>query len=625
MTNLMKYVLNNLDQLPMYCYAEENLIADYCSKTTSTEEIHEVPLVSPGETLLSCSNQKQQQPLRPPPGFSSLNSSNIYSLDNSSLFKVETNPFLNDEPVDTIPTNLVKQTFAQTWTKNTKLQVKLSRMLYNLLERSTVKKSIFDNYIMKQREINSLLKDMEKMILADNDGVAVGASNPNEMSSHDVGHASRMSFQSNDEFASLNPSNLFSDDKSTMNQTAFNPTYCDMNSFLFKNNWAQSAGEFNPRVQVPAQLNPVSTIFDNYGSASSSSYQTIDHENKSVPLMESLTAGIANTAGSTDGNASSAFASTILDVHNPTMYKETNPFRLAMAEAIQIPESAQSAQEATNYNSNPAYYTSVNPPNNILNVKHANVYPTTDVFSPTTHACDVNNVNYTTRIIYEAGPVMYNAQKKEVAINQEIQDGRVTSFTLKPCDAELPSQLIDDMAAFSLKRADEDGVETRSTKPNPQTSSLKAHNETKYQRADDKVNKPQDHLAQSWRKPEIPERWINSKFEDSFSHAGRNNSNMVSTSASHETYMYEPPYQNCDNNNEVNARDFNSVNDLLDHAFQSNNEERSMDRYKYIEIANCNDREVSVQNDLSRSATSEFFFKNCFVFRKIGMCDVNQM
>ncbi|XP_011347444.1 uncharacterized protein LOC105285145 isoform X2 [Ooceraea biroi] len=580
MTNLMKYVLNFTGQLPLYCYAEENLVADYCSKTTSTKQMHEVPLVSPGQTLLQCCNPEQQPTVKPPPGFLPLDLPNIYSLGNTSSFgkaETTTNPFLDDPLPDTIPTDGVKQIFAQTWKENTQLQVKLSRFFYNLLECLSIKRDTFDSYIKQQRQVNSILKNMEKeFILAADDGfvsprpMAPTSNLVNEMTPRPI---SKTSFHPNDEFAAAAPSslpNLFSGNSSTSQAALFNTAHYDVNNFAFKN-WRQPVDEFNPRVQVPSQaaVNPMPAIPSNYGAATGSTFQKTDHENKHVPSMKPRR---TNTVSS---SSSSGFFSTKSDVYNDVP-KETNPFRLSMIGEIQIPDTPSEQRVNNNYNPNTAYLSTINLQNYTTNVEPANVYPKTDAFL---YACDVKNGNYTPRIVYEAGPVMYNVQKKEANANMtqsaycnNFDNSQVSSFLLKQCNEEFPSQLVTNMAALSLNSAhlDEGYVTRPSTTHNPQDSPSMINDEPKYYQTD--VNSPSV-LAQPWKKVEIPERWVNSQFENNaFTPTYNNNAIKVSTLvdvSSHQTY---------DNKKEPTPREHL---DNINESCQDNDDEKLMDKYRY--------------------------------------------
>ncbi|RLU21913.1 hypothetical protein DMN91_006292 [Ooceraea biroi] len=616
MTNLMKYVLNFTGQLPLYCYAEENLVADYCSKTTSTKQMHEVPLVSPGQTLLQCCNPEQQPTVKPPPGFLPLDLPNIYSLGNTSSFgkaETTTNPFLDDPLPDTIPTDGVKQIFAQTWKENTQLQVKLSRFFYNLLECLSIKRDTFDSYIKQQRQVNSILKNMEKeFILAADDGfvsprpMAPTSNLVNEMTPRPI---SKTSFHPNDEFAAAAPSslpNLFSGNSSTSQAALFNTAHYDVNNFAFKN-WRQPVDEFNPRVQVPSQaaVNPMPAIPSNYGAATGSTFQKTDHENKHVPSMKPRR---TNTVSS---SSSSGFFSTKSDVYNDVP-KETNPFRLSMIGEIQIPDTPSEQRVNNNYNPNTAYLSTINLQNYTTNVEPANVYPKTDAFL---YACDVKNGNYTPRIVYEAGPVMYNVQKKEANANMtqsaycnNFDNSQVSSFLLKQCNEEFPSQLVTNMAALSLNSAhlDEGYVTRPSTTHNPQDSPSMINDEPKYYQTD--VNSPSV-LAQPWKKVEIPERWVNSQFENNaFTPTYNNNAIKVSTLvdvSSHQTY---------DNKKEPTPREHL---DNINESCQDNDDEKLMDKYRYMERTSYDGSDVCTQENLSKTTASDFFFKNCFVFQKI--------
>jgi len=606
----------------MYCYAEESLILNYCYKM-STEQIHEVPLVSP-EQILYCNNQ-QEESLKPPPGFLPLNLSDI--LKNASSFdktETTTNPFLDNELSNIVSMDIAKQVFAQIWKKNTQLQIKLSKIVYDLLESSSIKKSTFQNYIIKQHQVNNILKDIEKLISSVANVSAVDRSTPDSLN-----EMALLDDHLNDEFDALNTTssnllNLFDDDR-LINQTALlNSVHRSLNDFTFKNNQSQS-NEFSSHIQVPSQspINCKSMLLDNYAVGTSFPFQKIDHENTNKPSIDSISSvtptidNSSNNSNNNDSNSSSSFFKT--GIHN--IRKETNPFKRSTIKEIQISE-----QKANNYNPSSVDLFAINLQNDTSKIESINIHSKTDAFSPAAYASDVNGNNYTSTI-YETNPVICDTQKRktnaDVKAMQDICKNRdsiqMTSFALEQYDKELLSQLTNEMTALSLKYGndtyiDEDIIQP-STTHNLQNLSLMATNELKCHEEDTNM-----HLsnvsAQSWKKIEIPERWI-SKLENNVS-SDIHNADLKTINTSTNISSN----QNCDNNKE--SQDSDNINNL-NYASQRNDDEKLMDKHRYVENEIFKENEISNQENLSKNSGSNFLFKNCFVFHKIGMFDINRI
>jgi len=378
MTSLMKYVLNNINQLPMYCYAEENPVINHDFRT-SIEQIHEVPFVLPKKTLYR--DNLQEELLKPPPGFLPLNSFDI--LKNASSYsKVETatNPFLDDQLPDIISIDFAKQIFAHTWKENTQLQIKLSRILYDLLECSSIKKCIFQNYIIKQRQINNILKDIEKKLISS----IVDVSDGDRSTSGSVNETTVFDDDSNDEFIALNIAsnllNLIDDDRSTNQDTLLNSVCHNLNDFPCKKDQAQSIEEFSSHISFQSpSTNHKSMIFDNYEVATSLSFQETDHKNTNKSSMESVSpltpivGDSSNNSNNNDSSSSSSFFSVKAGKHN--VHKETNPFKRSMSRESKDQESEQ---KVNNYNPNSTDILAINLQNHTSNVECINIDPKID-------------------------------------------------------------------------------------------------------------------------------------------------------------------------------------------------------------------------------------------------------
>jgi len=619
MASLMKYVLNNINQLPMYCYAEENLIVNYYFKT-STEQM---PLISPEQTLY-CNNQ-QEELLKPPPGFLPLNSSDI--LKNVSSFgktEITTNPFLDNELPDIISIDIAKQVFAQIWKENTQLQIKLSKIIYDLLQCLSIKKSIFQNYIIKQYQINSILKDIEKLISSAADVSVVDRSTPS------VNEMTLLNDHSNDEFTALNTSlNLFDDDRATNQASLLNSVHRTLNDFPFKNDKNQSIDEFSSHIQVPSQSSiNCKSVLDSYEVGTSLSFQETDHENINKPSMDSVSPlnidnSSNNNSNNNDSSSSSSFFNLKTDICNIcNVRKETNPFKRSTTKEIQISE--QKANNCKETNPTSADLFAINLRNDTSKMESVNIYSKTDTFFPAAYPSDINGNNYSSTI-YKTNPIICDTQKRKTNADTNAMQNtcknhdniQMISSALEQYDKELLSQLTNEMTTLSLKYGnntyiDEGYITQPSTTHSLQNLSPIITNKLKCHQEDINTNLS-NVSTQSWKKIEIPERWI-SKFENNVSsHIHNDDLKTISTSINVSSD------QNCDNNKE--SQDSDSIN-KLNYTSQDNNDEKLIDKHKYIENGTSKESEISNQENLNKNAGSNFLFKNCFVFHKIGMFDI---
>jgi len=243
---------------------------------------------------------------------------------------------------------------------------------------------------------------------------------------------------------------------------------------------------------------------------------------------------------------------------------------------------------------------------------------------------DINgNNNYTSKIVYETNPIICDTQKEKANADVNVmqdknRDNTQISFAFEQCNKELPSQFTNEMTVLSLKHEDntyiDEGYITQfSTNHNLQNLSLMITNEKKSQK--DLNMNLSNVSAQSWKNIKIPERW---KFKnDISSHNGDLKTiNTINISSD----------QNCDNNKE--SQDSDSINKLND-IFQGNDNEKLVDKCRYVDTENGTSKseerkrraenEISNQENLSKNAGSDFLFRNCFVFHKIGMFDINRI
>ncbi|XP_077274213.1 uncharacterized protein LOC143903962 isoform X2 [Temnothorax americanus] len=432
MASIMRYVRNNLNQLPTYCFAEENLMPDNCCKATSTEETFEVPLVSPKSTLHYDSHH-QQQPVRPPPGFpplgeqrvppnlSSTNFHNGYSFANASNAKAvfndaeaTTNPFLTDELIY----NDAKQIYMSLWNETKNLQSSVADILYEPLKPSLAFKDLI--------QLNKILTITKKVLLEQKSDCSTGTktpSTPNPASGttlNDAGSAPKASYNLNSEtftkdfnantILMSNPFGANGDDRPQSN-AAFLGYSSD--GFTFKSNWSQS-DELNPHMQIPSPQMPPPTAspapptFINHIPPASTFIPNTNQNGENVPVTP-VSPAILTSASSN----SSEFLDTV-NIQFANMLKDTNPFKFYMTNGMQVPET-QNERTSHNYDADiTSYFSAINPQNSHApNTETVNIHAGSNCFTPAGHVGE----NYTPRIVYEAGPVMYNTQKKQADAN----------------------------------------------------------------------------------------------------------------------------------------------------------------------------------------------------------------
>lgn len=632
----MKYVVNNLNQLPTYCFAEENLMPDNCCKATSTEEKHEVPS---GPTLLCCDNHHQQQPVRPPPGFLPLgeqcvpsNASmkgfhNSYSFANvnakTSVFgnAETTNPFLADQFND-----IYKQIYMSVWDENKKLQIRLIDILYDLLERLQLS-------FKDQIQLNKILKIIEKVLIElsqkDDRSTVKTSSVSNLMSGtmfSDVGSAHKTPYNLNSEtltnqelnantFSTSNPFDINSNDRS-QNNAAFSTYSSDR--FAFKTNWSQS-DELNPRVQIPppATASPTPTMFLNHTSPTSTFLSSASQSDENVPLTP------VSPAIPTNANMPNSFSEFVDHVNNQftNMFKDTNPFKFSMTNKMKIPERTQNEQTVHNYDMSIASYLSAkNPQNHASKMETANIHARSNYFTPAEHV----NENYTPRIVYESGPVMYNTQKKQAdadarqntCSSDNAQNTQNTqSLELGQCDKKPTPQPVNDFTLHTQHKMtlnhkitrDNSQIDksyvTRSSPYYMQDSQPIINGELTYQQNSNTNNlRP----SQAWNQIEIPEHWNNLKFQNSISLSNHNENAALGISN-----ILSRQDWNCDNDRKLVPREVNrSTDSSYNFKFKDDRDKKiPMDIYTN---SWCNTKNGSVQHRNACNISS-------FIFQKIGM------
>lgn len=648
MASIMKYVVNNLNQLPTYCFAEETLTSDSRCKATSTEELHKVPLVSSKQTHLYRDGLEQHS-VKPPPGFAPLSekpslsststrsSNDVYSCGNASNVKtssydnteVRTNPFLSDQQLNdnVISYDTADQIFTPIWTENIQLFIKLTEILYDMLKRSPLNRDIFENHMTIQYHLNKFLRNFEKTLVPDSDKSTIGTSSMStETMPNKVDSVEKISVNSNAESyvnqklagmnnLSLNP---FDDDKLSQTYNMFSAY--GSNGYTFTTNWHQPD---SPRVQVTpipsSPLTPTSTcsMFTNYGLPTTNVFfPNTDQGNENSFVTKPISPMISNTGAC--NNNSSAFSFPASNEFN--VPKETNPFKFSMINNMQNPEK-QTQQMANNYDTNATSYLSVkNLYDHSSKMETVNTNAGSNSLTTTTEHANVNvngAENYTSKIVYEAGPVMYNTQKKQT--DADIKHSACNSDYKNDCNVplkrhydnkELSSQFANDITTSTHDSSyiDEGYISRLPTDYTLQNSSLISESNYK-----NNVNE-RIIFSQARKKIEIPERWINSQFPSDIPLENHNESSTINTSinfSSSKDWTYN-------NNKESVTRDMNGATDLsYEYIFQWNDKEKPIDMYKNF----WNNPAYENQKSKCKNVNNDFFFDTSFVFQKIGMYD----
>lgn len=599
---------------------------DNCCKATSTKEKYEVSLVSSEPTFLHYDNHHQQQPARPPPGFpfldeqyipSNLSSPHDYSFtnasnSNASIFndaEVMTYPFLTDEDISE---DIIKQMYMSIWNENKKLQIRMTEILCDLIERSSLP-------FKAQIRLNKILKIVMKTLLEQKDDRSTvvktpSASNLASETLNNVGSAPKTPYNLNSETfinQDLNTntfSNPFIGDDRPQSD-ADNVTFSYGSDFAFNTNWSSS--KFNPHVQIPPSTtaSPAPSTFTNHIPPANTSLPNQNDEN--IPMIPVSSAGPINTS------SFSGFSQETLDNMNTqfaSMLKNTNPFKFPMADEMQ---ASKTQNERTSHNYNIASDLSARNPQSHASQtteNSTNIHARSNCFTPAEYV----NENHTSRIVYESGPVMYNTQKTKVDARQNARSNNLDniqntqSLELGQDKKPTQSQSANDIATSYMQNKVinqtrdnsqvDDNYVTRPHYTQPITNG-----ELAYYQQNSNANNLQSVSSQFWIQNEIPEHWANSKttFQNSAPLSNHSENASFSTSTS-------LPRQNCNNSKKsIDPQEMNEATDST-YIFQFKNgrdKQRPMDIYMNFWNNTVNG---SIQErNAACSITS-------FIFQKIG-------
>ncbi|XP_029160285.1 uncharacterized protein LOC114932280 [Nylanderia fulva] len=661
MASIMRYVVvNSSNSLPTYCFAEENLISDSHSKATSTEDLNEMAPTVSEQTPLQSRENLEQYWMRPPPGFAPLgektglpnisarNFHDVYTFGSTSKTSssdnkdMTTNPFLTDQQFindNVIPNDVGKQIFTTIWNKNLQLITMLAEFLYDLLERSPLNKKIFENHMIIQHHLNRFLEKFVKTLKPlDNDTSSSASLNLVRETTDKFGSTQNINspmpnlnaegFVNQKLAANLSNlllSNSFGDDRPMQTHPVF-PTY-GSNNYTFSSSWHQS-DKISPRVQVPSSPVPrtPSSVSSTFGSSSAPTpnvfFPNTDQGNaQNFPAMKQAYSMISmNTDVSNNNRNSSSFFSTA-NSEFANMFKETNPFRCSMTDNMQIPQRPETQSEpmANNYDTNATSYLPMkNLQEHAAKMETVNIHAENSGFTIPKYVNNISSAEgYTPRVIYEAGPVMYNMQKKQTdadviqnACNNDFKNDRNVSINGQCDKKDLFSPSANDIASSYLKNSshiDESYITQPPTDCTLQNSPQIRNNESIYHQQNVKTNE-RIIFSQAWKHVEIPECLIKSQI-GSVPSQNHNEKPIINTSINFSSSKD----WNCEKNRGESVTQGGMVD--LSYVFQRNDTEQHMynnflNNLCYIKNQKCIEH---------NNKNNDFFFDVSFVFQKVDL------
>ncbi|XP_020286926.1 uncharacterized protein LOC109856261 isoform X2 [Pseudomyrmex gracilis] len=585
MANLVKYALNIYNRLPIYCFAEDNLIPERRNQGTSTEDIQETRSIS-SEQVPRDSLKKQK--IKPPPGFkpiketklrlSTTESSSNYALGNVS------NPV--NSPAKTSPVSILTDSKSETssidiilglWNENITLYNRIFDALPNIILKETVdNEAMLENHITIQKKLNTILHSFVKALKLDDDKPNVNTSNTlnGAMSNNDwIDSAFKNTLSSNNEV--LNQ--VFETTTTNVSPNPFNSSNSDeySSSNLFK------TGELSPSI---SSHSPFSSMFKNY-IPNNSCFSNDNQKTENVLL----------TMSSTSNNITSSPSCNV----TKSVPKETNPFRMFMTGEFQSQET-QNQVTNSELNSNSSYCTSENSQNHFSIIKDMNIQTTNSNCTPIEHFYINNHEKYSPKIVYESGPVMYNTQTKQdksIGQNNNNFDNAQNTFNLNQCDKNFP--LSYNVATSTSNQC----YITQPSMKNLQTSSV-TNNEPKHQLHNSNIN---EQPAQIRTYMENPEQLIN---WNGFSPKHHNENFTLTTPQERQTTNMPQRESICNikdfvSRNVYQTPDLNYVNQI--NYLRKNLSDICLNLHKlpYKETQNLEEK----QNSCNTLASHSFFFK----------------
>lgn len=463
MTSLSKYVVNSINMIPSYCYAEENLMIDSCSKSTPKEEVRsETPLLSPGASHNTCheSNQQQPPPHSRPPGFTSdfdrfntptnFQHTNVYSATNNNPSRAKTpsmysdftemtsNLFVDGNPQpsaanatsDVHNNDIDKQIFERLMQEGLILQIHLTDSFRRLLKPPLVVKNQFTRYIDMLIQVNRSLSVLVTEVQSQLSDLSQNCTNNLDAFENFVNQETSSSPRP---LPTCSPSNPFGNHWQSQHAafTTSNTPPPHARNFEQASNRVDAssyqADMNDPRIQSPSvTCGPESPMFNSRDMDMRKFIQEVTQHVVSALKESNVQINIPHVDPPSKCHH---YHEMTHQNEDPTKLKETNPFRLYQNVEPQIPvrPSERSDYDVTNLASclsgvnlqshgAPTMDANTNSQTTSYNFCGTNENTRSEPnvgFESTRYNANVNSYgDYAPRIVYEAKPVMYNLQKK---------------------------------------------------------------------------------------------------------------------------------------------------------------------------------------------------------------------
>ncbi|KZC13290.1 Tudor domain-containing protein 5 [Dufourea novaeangliae] len=316
MQNLLLYVEENLLYVPEQCYDEENKVGSARNKNSEETSVN-APLISPQSTLGDKdfkfpSHHESSDELQK---LSAIKESDLQyqaskidtKPDSFTPPKTNTNPFMQDEPIcDQSKCEITPEKFMQLWNENLKLQIQITAT-FQILFKKVMQKSgtkVNDNPIINSAtDINSHVKNNSNP--ATSNMVNTNATNACSVATNDTKNIENNTLD-------VNSYTDFLQD-SIKNLNSIYSTFLTLES-----NTLNVANQSSPCKQIPMMKNATSEM-----------------ENVNMKFNSDSQNCFTNST-----NASCPVAlETPVDLNQPL--KETNPFKLSLANKLRIPESQE--------------------------------------------------------------------------------------------------------------------------------------------------------------------------------------------------------------------------------------------------------------------------------------------
>lgn len=467
MASLMMYVLNDNNQLPMYCYADENyeetlMTNSHIQKNENLSDIssselsssHEDNRETESECITSNKLSSQHKVL----------SATALNICSSIDMNEQTNPFRKSQSINfNAPTEPMKQMHMKLWQENVQLLTTQNKFFSDLLKRPSITNKVFKNHLAFERHFNNLMKSFQEALVMEDDEFFASAFNTglktdtvNDIISSEISNSkdeipipklplSCMPFADQNITMLTNSfSHLFNTNED--NHGIYNTEFTTCNMTDSKTRSVQEVrpmhrvndkrtgysqhGNFN--LYVRAVSKHTSLIRNNCEIYAGSSFSDSNRINGNMSLM-----GLTQNPNifNIDHNSSNVFPSTgnkfnvfpQCNTENPFLH-ETNPFKIALNTGVQTSEIQ------SDDNCDAAIATRVQKQNSFMDIRDVYSTSTMDQYNsyenyvknemnnaagPLGYECDINAINVQlSQVIRETDAIIHNNQQKRMALKQ---------------------------------------------------------------------------------------------------------------------------------------------------------------------------------------------------------------